>query len=138
MILTREHCQAVTGPSAKKLALELSRTKQSFAHLAAADGSFVQVAGGPGLFLLERRDASGLHSRAFQSHPVASHPDGTLLQTSAGTFKLAQDEWFLLKQVVEVFAAFAAGEPSPSTVSWRKLGDQFVVEAALRSEERSH
>lgn len=67
MIFTRENCKSVTAPSAKKLVLDLSRTKQSFANLVAEDGSFVQVAGGPGLFLLERRELSGSHSRAYLS-----------------------------------------------------------------------
>jgi len=129
MIFTRENCKSVTAPSAKKLALDLSRTKQSFANLAAEDGSFVQVAGGPGLFLLERRELSGTHSRACQDHPVAIHPDGTVLQSSAGNFCLAQDEWFLLKQIVEVFEAFSNGQPLPSYVRWRNLGDNYAVKA---------
>jgi len=129
MIFTRENCKSVTAPSVKKLALDLSRTKQSFANLVAEDGSFVQVAGGPGLFLLERRELSGSHSRAYQDHPVAVHSDGTVLQSSAGNFNLAQDEWFLLKQVVEVFEAFSNGRPFPPYVRWRKLGDNYAVNA---------
>lgn len=81
------------------------------------------------MFLLERREVSGTHSRAFQDKPVAVHPDGTLLPSNAGTFNLAQDEWFLLKQVVEVFAAFASGEPCLPFVRWRKMMVNYAVEA---------
>jgi len=129
MIFTRENCKPVFAPGARKLALDLSRTKQSFANLAAEDGSFIQVAGGPGLFLLERKEPSGSHSRAYQDHPVAIHPDGTLLQSSAGNFNLAQDEWFLLRQVVEIFEAFSNGQPMPPYVRWRELGYNYAVKA---------
>ena len=47
----------------------------SFATLSTEENQYIQVAGGPGLFMLERHEADGTHYRAFQKAPVASHPD---------------------------------------------------------------
>ena len=102
----------------------------SFASLTAEDGSFVQVAGGPGLFVLEYRDSAGHHFRGFQETPVASHPDGTLLQTSAGSLSMAKADWFLVAQVSEAFASFLHSAPWPNVLHWRALNGQFAKIAA--------
>lgn len=125
MIFQRNGCKPRLNPSAKQLALELSRTKSSFASLTAENGSFVQVAGGPGLFAIEYRDSSGNHFRGFQEKPVACHPDGTLLQTSAGSISMARADWFLIGQVSETFASFLHSVPWPSNLHWRALNEQF-------------
>jgi hypothetical protein len=125
MIFQREGCKPRSNPSAKQLALELKRAKSSFASLAAENGSFVQVAGGPGLFVIEYRDSSGQHFRGFQDAPVASHPDGTLLQTSAGSISMARSDWFLIGQVLEAFLSFLNSAPWPSNFHWRELNGRF-------------
>ena len=130
MIFQREGCKPILNPSAKQLTLELKRTKLSFASLTADDGSFVQVAGGPGLFVLEHRNFSGQHFRGFQDTPVALHPDGTLLQTSAGSFSMAKADWFLVAQVAEAFASFQHSAPWPSVLHWRALNELFEKIAA--------
>jgi hypothetical protein len=121
MIFQRENCKPIDAPSERKLALELSRTRMSFATLGAKTGQYVQVAGGPGLFLLERHEADGTHYRAFQKTPVASHPDGTKLMFSGGSVSMAQRDWFLLQQVIEVFGAYVAGRELPTFVQWNKV-----------------
>lgn len=125
MVFQREGCKSLLNPSAKQLALELKRTKSSFASLTAENCSFVQVAGGPGLFVIEYRDSSGQHFRGFQEKPVASHPDGTLLQTTAGSFSMAKTDWFLVAQVAEAFASFLHSAPWPGVLHWRALNEQF-------------
>src|SRR5476649_2227110 len=92
----RENCKPVVAPSERKLALELSRTRMSFASITNDANRYLQVAGGPGLFLLERREADGTHYRASQEAPVVSHPNGTKMSFSGGTVVMAQLEWFLL------------------------------------------
>jgi hypothetical protein len=117
----RENCKPIIAPSERKIALELSRTRMSFACISSDANEYVQVAGGPGLFLLERRDADGSHYRASQEPPVVSHPDGTKMSFSGGTVVMAQGEWFLLRQVVEVFVAFAEDRQLPTGIRWRKV-----------------
>lgn len=117
MIFKREHCKPVSKPSAERLGKELARVKSSFASLTRNDGAYVQVAGGPGLFLLEYRDDAG-HYRASQGKPVACHPDGTTLECSAGSITMAQADWFLRNQVAEVLSAFASGLAWPKYVRW--------------------
>lgn len=130
MIFLREGCKPILNPSAKQLAFELKRTKSSYASLSAEDDSYVQVAGGPGLFVIEYRDTVGQHFRGFQETPVAPHPDGTLLQTSAGSFAMAKADWFLIAQVSEAFASFLYSSPWPSVLHWRALNAQFEKIAA--------
>lgn len=125
-VFQREHCKPVVDPGERKLALELSRVKQSFASLTGSDGQYIQVAGGPGLFLLERRMANGRHFRAFQEKPVAPHQDGTILQFSSGSVSMEQRDWFLRPQVIEVFAAYSSGREWPSYVQWSQLNAAFL------------
>jgi hypothetical protein len=115
----REHCKPILAPSATRLQKELGLVKSSFASLTREDGSYVQVAGGPGLFLLECNDAAG-RCRAFQANPVAPHSDGTTLECSAGSIPMKQADWFLRHQVAEIFFAFSTGSPWPAYVQWRE------------------
>jgi hypothetical protein len=119
MIFVREHCKPISTPSATRLQRELAFVRSSFASLTHKNGSYVQVAGGPGLFLLEQRDPTG-HRRAFQAHPVAPHPDGTTLECSAGSIPMNRTDWFLRDQVAEVFLAFSVGRTWPPYVQWRE------------------
>lgn len=123
MIFQRESCKPLMNPSAKQLVLEIKRTKSSFASLTAQNGSFVQIAGGPGLFVIEYRDTSGKIFRGFQDVPVAQHPDGTLLQTTAGVFSMAQTDWFLAVQVSDAFASFIHHTPWPDILHWKETGE---------------
>lgn len=126
MIFQREGCKPVASPSAAKLDLDLSRVKSSFAHLSGPDGSYLQVAGGPGLFLLEYHDSSGQHHRAMQEVARVPFPNGTVLQFSAGSITMDANEWFVRDQVVQVFSAFTAQAPWPSFVHWRPLSAAFT------------
>lgn len=117
----RENCKPIDTPSERKLALELSRTRMSFATLSRKEGQYIQVAGGPGLFLLERHESDGTHYRAFQKTPVVSHPDGTRLMFSGGSVSMAQSDWLLLQQVIDAFVAYAEGQEFPVTVHWNRV-----------------
>ena len=108
-------------PTAAKLAIEVARIKSSFASLTADDGSYLQIAGGPGLFMLEFHDARRNQFRGFQDEPVAIHPDGTILMSSAGQMPMARAEWFLLRQITEALAAFLEGGDLPEYLRWRSV-----------------
>lgn len=126
MIFQREGCKPVVSPSRPKLDLELSRVKSSFAHISGADDAYLQVAGGPGLFLLEYHDQAGQHHRAVQEAARVPFPDGTILQFSAGRVSMNANEWFVREQVVGVFSAFIGKEPWPSFVQWTPLSATFT------------
>jgi hypothetical protein len=125
MKFQREGCKPITSPSEAKLRLELSRAKSSFASLTADDGSYLQVGGGPGLFVVERRDREGGHFRARQNPPVTRFDDGVTISFSGSTLAMANSEWFLLDQVVSIFSAFARGDLG-SMVQWERLDEQFA------------
>lgn len=125
MIFEREKCKAVANPTAKRVTAELAKTRSSFASLTAADGGYVQVAGGPGLFVLERRSPNGEHYRAFQDEPVVPFPDGTTIESSAGRILMDRQDWFLLKQAAEVFGTFLSAQAWPQYVRWKKLDASF-------------
>lgn len=126
MIFTRENCKPIESPSEAQVARSISLTKSSFSALTSADGAYVQAAGGPGLFFIEWRDASGYHHRGSQTTPVVPFPDGTILSFSAGNVTLASGEWFLAAQVNEVFATFLAGKPFPSWLRWSALSAGYT------------
>ena len=77
--------------------------------------------------MLEFRDAQGKHFRAGQLSPVVSFPDGSVLRFAGNQIALAQNEWFLLRQIVEVLSAFAAGQSFPSFVAWKELDADFSI-----------
>lgn len=99
--------------------------KSSYATLTDSTGNFLQIAGGPGLFLLERREDTGKHFRAAQKTPVVPFEDGTILSFSAGKLTLARNEWFLINQVVEILDAFVQDRAFPEALDWTALGDDY-------------
>ena len=114
MVFVREGCKPIVQPTEAQLKRALSLTKSSFASLSADDSSFLQVGGGPGLFVLEYRDAAGRHFRARQELPVTRFEDGTTISFSGSTLKMAHREWFLIEQVCEVFFSFSTGASLPT------------------------
>jgi hypothetical protein len=124
MHFEREGKSKVVGVTPKRLLQELSRLRSegpsSFASLTAPDGSYLQTAGGPFLFFVENRTINPpAHFRAWQSSPVVSFADGTLLSFSAGNVSLQKDEWFTKPQIFELFSSFLSGNALPPFVSWR-------------------
>lgn len=119
MIFVRENCKPIAKPNSDRLRKEVALVKSSFATLTHDDGAYVQIAGGPGLFLLEHRSALG-HHRAFQEKPVSPHPDGTTLECSAGSIPMNRADWFLRDQVVEILLAFSLGSAWPGYIRWRE------------------
>ena len=126
MVLEREGKKPVQGPSEAQIAQALSRTKRSFASITASDGAFLQVGGGPGLFVLERRTAQGSHFRAYQETPVVRFEDGTVLAFSGSELKLQRDEWFLIHQATAAFFAFAQSRPLPEFIRWKSLDESYA------------
>jgi hypothetical protein len=126
VVLEREGKKPLERPSEVQIRQALVRTKMSFASITADDGGFLQVAGGPGLFVLERRTADGTHFRARQDTPVVRFEDGTTLSFSGGELTLQRDEWFLIEQVVEAFCAFAQAKPLPEFLRWSRLDDHYA------------
>jgi hypothetical protein len=124
--LERENCKPLDQPSERQLYLALRRMKSSFASLTAPDGSYVQVAGGPGLFFVERRDSEGTRYRAAQDPPVVVFADGTTMSFSGGTVRLDRADWFLVGQVKDILAAFSNGRSFPAFLSWRQLDSDFL------------
>ena len=126
MIFQRDACKPIKSPSAARLDRELSFIKSSFAHLTSSDGSYLQIAGGPGLFLLEYRDSAGQHHRAMQDVVKVPFPNGTILQFSAGNVPMDSNEWFVRDQVVQILSAFVTRAPWPSFIQWRVLDASFT------------
>jgi hypothetical protein len=125
-VLEREGRKPIQRPSKAQISQALSRTKRSFASITANDGSFLQVGGGPGLFVLERRTAEGAHFRACQEAPVVRFEDGTVLAFSGSELTLQRDEWFLIDQVTEAFSAFAQSHPLPEFIRWKSLDENYA------------
>ena|SRR5690348_6264349 len=125
MVFTRENCKPIESPTEAQIAHALSLTKSSYCALSSDTGAYVQAAGGPGLFLIEWRSASGQHHRGSQATPVVPFPNGTTLSFSAGTVALASNEWFLAKQIKELFAIFLADQAFPSWGQWSPLSAGF-------------
>ncbi len=126
MQLDRLGCKPILNPTEKQIARALSLTKSSFASLTAPDGAYLQVGGGPGLFMLEYRNHEGKHFRGRQELPVVQFPDGTIISFTGNQIPLAQREWFLRQQIAEVFCAFSEGLALPSTVEWIELSQNFT------------
>lgn len=125
MRLERENGAPIVAPAQADLALAVRNMRStgpsSMAVLLADDGGYLQFAGGPQLFLLERRSPDRRHFRACQAEPVAPYEDGTQLHCSAGRIPLRRDEWFKSAQLIEVLEAFANGEPWPEFLTWREI-----------------
>ncbi|MGP3789327.1 hypothetical protein [Pseudomonas sp. B392_1p] len=125
MKFEREKGRVINAPSEAQLLLELSKLRSTgpsgFAVLE-AENSYIQVAGGPGLFMLEKREhGDGRHYRAYQGKPISPFPDGTMFSFTGGELALNQDEWFQRKQVEEVFLCFLKKTQSPVFLQWREI-----------------
>ena len=126
MLLESEAQSAIENPSedeVRKLILSLSVGQTSFASLTNEAGEYVQVAGSRPWCVIEHRKGGPRHERAFQKTPTPKYKDGAKLRTGAGDITLKHDEWFLLKDAVEVFLAFLRREPYPAQVQWRSMND---------------
>lgn len=126
MQLDRENKAPIMNPGASRIEGELRKLRSegptSFAVLTNDAGDYLQVAGGGGGCLLERRDAvSGRHFRGYQTQPVVPFEDGTELCFSGGRIPLQAREWFRVKQAIEVFVAFNEARPLPEYVQWRDI-----------------
>lgn len=125
MILERENAPPVVNPSGTRLSKELRKLRvsgpSSFASLTSERGEFLQVAGGRGGCLLEYKSLDGEVFHGYQDVPVVPFPDGTVLVFTAGSVELARNEWFSMKQVVEVFVGWLEGRPWPSWLHWRNI-----------------
>lgn len=129
MILEREGKSPIRNPTTAQIegALRKLRTvgPSAFASVTAPDGTYLQTAGSPAGLVLERREGSSdSHFRAFQSPPVVPFEDGTELVFTAGRIALRTGEWFQLRQVIEIFAAFVEHRALPAYVQWRDLTAQ--------------
>jgi hypothetical protein len=76
--------------------------------------------------MLEFRDAHGNHFRAAQQAPVVQFPNGTILSFSGGEVSLATNEWFLAKQIAEIFSGFLVQREFPPFVEWRALNAAYT------------
>ena len=121
MIFERFSCKPIPNPSATRIAGELARVRMAFATLTADSGAYLQVGGGPGLFVLEYRDQDGQQWRASQQPPRVPFPDGTVLSFAGSEIRMAQEEWFVRDQVTEIFATFLANAETPTGIKWRRL-----------------
>jgi len=126
MIFQREACQPIQSPSIEVLGFELSCIKSSFAYLERQEGAYLQVAGGPDLFLPEHRNSSGQHHRAKQVAPQVSVANGSILQFSGGNISMSANEWFVKERVLEVFSAFMEQRQWPSFLHWQLLRADFT------------
>lgn len=124
MRFERQGRKAIDRPSQARVKKELALTKSAHASLTAADGSYLQFAGGPGLFVVEFRDKSGRHFRGKQATPVVRFEDGTVLFFSGGSMTMKRNEWFLIDQVAEIAGAFSLGVELP-LVEWQPLNGSF-------------
>ena len=77
--------------------------------------------------MLEYQNLQGKHFRARQNSPVVPFPDGTIISFTGNQIALAQNEWFLIKQITEIFSAFAAGQVFPSFVEWKELDANYIT-----------
>lgn len=126
MKFSRENAKTIDQPSAKQVVHGLRQLKSAgrstFANLESADGSFVQVAGGPGGCVLEWKDGrTGVPRRAYLEAPWAPFEDGTTLECRAGSIALRRDEWMRLETVLDSFVAFLEGREFPVALPWREL-----------------
>jgi hypothetical protein len=129
MVFFRENCKPIHRVTRKLLEQSLRRMKSygpsSYAWLEATDGSYIQVAGGPYLYLVEYHSAEGLHYRGHQDDAVVPFPDGTLLVFTGGRIALKQLEWFTAPQVLELLMAFSNSPCMPQKYHWSKLDSSF-------------
>ena len=125
MILEGEGLAPIVQPSeaqVRDLVTSLASPKPSFASLTDEAGNYLQVAGGRPWCVVERREVSPLrHWRARTESGRRPYADGAKIRSGAGEILLRADEWLLLKQAVELFAAFQARRAFPDFVQWRSM-----------------
>ena len=99
----------------------------SFASLTAADGSYLQVAGGGITCTLEWRDqGTARHYRAHDKEPSRIHPDGTILAFGRGQeVRLQSDEWLAADTVADAFCSFLVGKALPENLGWREITEML-------------
>ncbi len=95
----------------------------SYAVLADAAGSCIQVAGGGQTCAVEIKGiAPGYHRRAHKAKRHLSYPHGTRLAFGAGVLELFSDEWFTVDEAATLFLEFHRGEwPPTSAAGWRDV-----------------
>ena len=130
-VLEGEGIGAVPEPNevtVRDFVASLNRNGASFLTMSNARGDYVQCAGSRPWCVVERREASPAnHWRAFQPTPVPKYKDGARINTGAGDIIMRSDEWFLLKDAAEIFAAFLSGTPFPDQVGWRPMNEMFEL-----------
>lgn len=129
MILEGEGLAPIAQPSeaqVRDLVTSLASPRSSFASLTDEAGNYLQVAGGRPWCVVERREVSPLrHRRAYTESGRRPYADGAKIRSGAGEILLRADEWLLLKQAAELFAAFLAGRTFPDFVRWRSMNSSL-------------
>ncbi|NTX45543.1 hypothetical protein HT749_19305 [Burkholderia cepacia] len=92
----------------------------SYASLTDDAGNYVQIVGGGASCMIEHYKVdSAKRTRAFHDNPSPIRPDGTILSFRAGNIPMRSDEWFMVNQAIEIFAAFINGMEFPVFAHWR-------------------
>ena len=130
MILEIEGRTDINNPNEDQVrsAIESLRTHgpSSFAILASADGSFVQVGGGGVTCVIERKDgSSGKQFRAYKAEKSKVFADGDILSFAGSNIALAADEWLTSNDAKSLFLCFLAGKDLPSDLYWRDLAPKL-------------
>jgi hypothetical protein len=126
-VFERQNAKLINNPSLKMVARQLrylkNGGKSSFASLSDKEGNWVQVGGGKATCFLERKKfQTGRIYRAWQEKPVLPKEfDQTILTFGGGICQLAQQEWFEINQVVDVFEAFLLQKAYPFYIHWRDI-----------------
>lgn len=123
MILERENTKAIENPTAKQVSaslMKLSGSKRSFASLTSEDGSYIQMAGGGFSCCIETNIKCEL-SRASQSPKIVPWEESSIIPTSAGDVCVEPEEYFSIKQVVELFTCFLSKESYPENIKWKVI-----------------
>jgi hypothetical protein len=109
-----------TDTQVRNLVLSLRAPKPTFASLTDDEGNYVQVGGARPWCVVEWRQVSpAIHQRANADSVRRPYRDGAPINFGTGPIPLRADEWLLLKQAADIFAAFRAGQPFPDFVRWR-------------------
>lgn len=118
--------QNATEEQVRALVLDLRVAGAFFASLTDEVGNYIQIAGSRPWCVIERRRLKPLqHDRAFQVTPTPKYNDGAKLQTGSGSITLLHDEWFLLKDAADIFAAFHRKDDFPAQVQWRSMNERL-------------
>jgi hypothetical protein len=124
MQFVREGSAALSAATESEIrrAIDSLRTEgpSSFATLTSDNGSYLQAAGGPFLFLVEYRAVlSNGHFRAYLAKPAVAFPNGTLLCFGLNRIPMQQDEWITKPDVLRLFAGFLGGTAREGFLIWR-------------------